>query len=58
MLAQGRRELQKSGGQEPKNTLKLTPKTGKWHFIAFLHNNFKKSGGSADPSDPPVMPSL
>ena len=36
------------GGQEPKNTLKLTLKTGKLHFIAFLHYNFEKSGGSAD----------
>ena len=33
-------------GQEPKTTIKLTPRTGKLHFIAFLHNNFEKSGGS------------
>ena len=46
------------GGQEPKNTQKLTPKTEKLNFITFLHYNFEKSGGSADPSDPPVTPSL
>ena len=46
------------GGQEPKSILKLTPKTGKLHFIAFLHYIFEKSGGSADPSDPSVVPSL
>ena len=45
-------------GQEPKNTLKLTLKTGKLHFIAFLHYNFEKSGGSADPSDLPVTTPL
>ena len=58
LYEQGRRKLQKSGGQESRNALKLTPKTWKLHSISFLHDNFEKSGRPADPSDPPVTLSL
>ena len=49
------------GGKSQKCPKIDPPKAGKLYFIAFLHYNFEKSGGppgSADPSDPPVAPSL
>ena len=55
---QGRRELQKSGGSE----CPICPQFSENSlFIAFLCDNFldfPKSGGSADPSDPPVTSPL